>query len=392
MSARRCAATTTSPARTAATATASPRAPTSALMFAELLGTRAGLLPGQGRLDAHRRPRERQPRRERDRRRLDGHRDRRGVLGEAPRHRPGRRLLLRRRRARPGAPLRGHEHGRALEAAGRLRLREQPLRRVHARPRGDGRRRSSTAAEGVRHRRRARSTARTSARSSRRRASSSRAPARGEGPAFLLCNTYRYHGHHVGDVDRAYYRRRTRSELWQRRARPDSRCTRTWLARSRGWPTTDELTAIEAEARDERRARRRVRARRAVPRAERGDRGCLRLASRADRDARDHDRAGGQRGARRGAAPRRARVRDRRGRRRGGHAVQGAVRARRGVRAGADPRLADLRGRHHRARRRRGDDRPAPGRRHHVRRLPDARRWTSSRTRRRRCTTCRAAS
>src|SRR5258708_10691065 len=26
----------------------------------------------------------------------------------------------------------------------------------------------------------------------------------GDGPAFLLCNTYRYHGHHVGDVNRAY--------------------------------------------------------------------------------------------------------------------------------------------------------------------------------------------
>src|SRR6266446_10752365 len=29
---------------------------------------------------------------------------------------------------------------------------------------------------------------------------------RGEGPAFLLCNTYRYRGHHVGDIDRTYYR------------------------------------------------------------------------------------------------------------------------------------------------------------------------------------------
>src|ERR1044071_1413728 len=29
---------------------------------------------------------------------------------------------------------------------------------------------------------------------------------RGDGPTFLLCNTYRFHGHHVGDVDRAYYR------------------------------------------------------------------------------------------------------------------------------------------------------------------------------------------
>src|SRR2546429_7217427 len=32
---------------------------------------------------------------------------------------------------------------------------------------------------------------------------------RGEGPSFLLCNTYRYRGHHVGDVDRAY---RTKAE------------------------------------------------------------------------------------------------------------------------------------------------------------------------------------
>ena len=29
---------------------------------------------------------------------------------------------------------------------------------------------------------------------------------RGEGPAFLVCNTYRYTGHHVGDINREYYR------------------------------------------------------------------------------------------------------------------------------------------------------------------------------------------
>src|SRR5882672_8186071 len=28
----------------------------------------------------------------------------------------------------------------------------------------------------------------------------------GEGPAFLLCNTYRFRGHHVGDISRDYYR------------------------------------------------------------------------------------------------------------------------------------------------------------------------------------------
>ncbi len=29
---------------------------------------------------------------------------------------------------------------------------------------------------------------------------------RGEGPSLLLCNTYRYTGHHVGDINREYYR------------------------------------------------------------------------------------------------------------------------------------------------------------------------------------------
>jgi len=37
---------------------------------------------------------------------------------------------------------------------------------------------------------------------------------RGEGPAFLLCNTYRYHGHHVGDINRAYYRPKEEEQDW----------------------------------------------------------------------------------------------------------------------------------------------------------------------------------
>jgi pyruvate dehydrogenase E1 component alpha subunit len=36
----------------------------------------------------------------------------------------------------------------------------------------------------------------------------------GEGPSFLLAATYRYHGHHVGDIDRAYYRKKEEEELW----------------------------------------------------------------------------------------------------------------------------------------------------------------------------------
>jgi acetoin:2,6-dichlorophenolindophenol oxidoreductase subunit alpha len=36
----------------------------------------------------------------------------------------------------------------------------------------------------------------------------------GSGPAFLLCNTYRYRGHHVGDVNREYYRSKQEEQHW----------------------------------------------------------------------------------------------------------------------------------------------------------------------------------
>src|SRR5713226_2928616 len=38
---------------------------------------------------------------------------------------------------------------------------------------------------------------------------------RGDGPAFLLCNTYRYHGHHVGDINREYYRSKQEEHTWK---------------------------------------------------------------------------------------------------------------------------------------------------------------------------------
>ncbi len=37
---------------------------------------------------------------------------------------------------------------------------------------------------------------------------------RGEGPAFLQFKTYRYHGHHVGDIARAYYRPKAEEQQW----------------------------------------------------------------------------------------------------------------------------------------------------------------------------------
>lgn len=37
----------------------------------------------------------------------------------------------------------------------------------------------------------------------------------GEGPSFLVLNTYRFLGHHVGDVDRSYYRSPEEEERWR---------------------------------------------------------------------------------------------------------------------------------------------------------------------------------
>ena len=38
---------------------------------------------------------------------------------------------------------------------------------------------------------------------------------RGEGPAFMLCHTYRYLGHHVGDINRSYYRPKEEEMEWR---------------------------------------------------------------------------------------------------------------------------------------------------------------------------------
>jgi TPP-dependent pyruvate/acetoin dehydrogenase alpha subunit len=38
---------------------------------------------------------------------------------------------------------------------------------------------------------------------------------KGEGPSFLICDTYRYHGHHVGDINRDYYRSKEEESTWK---------------------------------------------------------------------------------------------------------------------------------------------------------------------------------
>jgi pyruvate dehydrogenase E1 component alpha subunit len=42
----------------------------------------------------------------------------------------------------------------------------------------------------------------------------------GGGPSFLLFRTYRQHGHHVGDIDRAYYRSKEEERKWAQERDP----------------------------------------------------------------------------------------------------------------------------------------------------------------------------
>jgi pyruvate dehydrogenase E1 component alpha subunit len=72
---------------------------------------------------------------------------------------------------------------------------------------------------------------------------------RGEGPAFLICNTYRYYGHHVGDINRGYYRPKEEEELW-REIHDPIKLLADWLTRSQGMQTPP-LADIEEQARRE---------------------------------------------------------------------------------------------------------------------------------------------
>ena len=71
----------------------------------------------------------------------------------------------------------------------------------------------------------------------------------GKGPAFLLCSTYRYFGHHVGDIDRAYYRSREEESSYKAERDP-IKLLGVWLV-GQGLCDSAELGAIEEEVRAE---------------------------------------------------------------------------------------------------------------------------------------------
>ncbi len=71
----------------------------------------------------------------------------------------------------------------------------------------------------------------------------------GEGPSFLLCPTYRYYGHHVGDISRTYYRSKAEEEFW-RTQRDPLKIAAEWLT-AQGYANADDLERIRATAQAE---------------------------------------------------------------------------------------------------------------------------------------------
>ena len=72
---------------------------------------------------------------------------------------------------------------------------------------------------------------------------------RGDGPGFLLCNTYRYHGHHVGDINREYYRSKQEESLWKTERDPIANFGK-WLV-EQNLADAAALAQVQAEAESE---------------------------------------------------------------------------------------------------------------------------------------------
>jgi acetoin:2,6-dichlorophenolindophenol oxidoreductase subunit alpha len=71
---------------------------------------------------------------------------------------------------------------------------------------------------------------------------------RGDGPAFLLCNTYRYHGHHVGDINRDYYRSKQEEQRWKTERDPIANFGKWLVERNLTDTTALERTQSDLES------------------------------------------------------------------------------------------------------------------------------------------------
>jgi TPP-dependent pyruvate/acetoin dehydrogenase alpha subunit len=74
----------------------------------------------------------------------------------------------------------------------------------------------------------------------------------GEGPALLVSNTYRYTGHHVGDINREYYRSKQEEQEWKTKRDPIKNMG-DWLV-SQKLVNASELQKIASEVGEEMKA------------------------------------------------------------------------------------------------------------------------------------------
>ena len=72
---------------------------------------------------------------------------------------------------------------------------------------------------------------------------------KGEGPFFIELMTYRYHGHHVGDINREYYRSKDEEKEWKENRDPIT-ILGSYLTKE-GIATEAELDAIRAEIKED---------------------------------------------------------------------------------------------------------------------------------------------
>jgi TPP-dependent pyruvate/acetoin dehydrogenase alpha subunit len=68
---------------------------------------------------------------------------------------------------------------------------------------------------------------------------------RGGGPSFLVCNTYRYTGHHVGDINREYYRSKEEEKRWKTERDP-LKLLADWLV-AQGLADSSQFKGIQSE-------------------------------------------------------------------------------------------------------------------------------------------------
>ena len=59
----------------------------------------------------------------------------------------------------------------------------------------------------------------------------------GQGPSFIICDTYRYYGHHVGDINRTFYRSKEEEEHWKTERDP-LKLAQDWLVKEMQAPVS----------------------------------------------------------------------------------------------------------------------------------------------------------